>query len=157
MNTFSITFIANQQQTLNHDLHQCGAVTFGAFRERFWAPLMFWTPADYVTQWNEGIHRLLIGYPSSCLFTSMYNPSQANFLTWWILYRDHTTIFIYQQLLMLGELAQPFELLNMYASIPAKPDPVNEDGERISEWCVDVASIQDFYQNPYWWVDDVSL
>ena len=120
--------------TTDIDLDQAvGELTIDGFTESFDVPLHYWSRDDYERQWNEGLKRIDSGASRSCLITSMSDPAHANFIVWWIIYREGRQLFLQNQLLFLERLVGEFDESNPYQFIQDRvtTDP---DGGRISEW-----------------------
>jgi hypothetical protein len=71
----------------------------------------------------------------------MFDPSIANFIFWWTLYLDENTVHIQNQILFLNLLDKPFLELNPYEFIRTR-ETVTDEGDKISEWDVDVDDIK---------------
>lgn len=84
---FDIRFDNSASDDLDSDSSQ-GVLLLGQHRHLFSSSLEFWSPVDYELQWRRGIRNLVQGGEKSCLVTSITNPANANFLVWWILYRE---------------------------------------------------------------------
>jgi len=81
---FSIRFTSNKSETSAYgDKIVRGSITLNSFTEKFESPISYWSICDYETQWEDAAKRLTSGATSSCLVTSMKDPSKANFLFWW--------------------------------------------------------------------------
>lgn len=120
---------------------QVGEIQLGKFHETFMASLSYWTKLDYLIQWKVALIRICNGNDRSCLITSMFDPSIANFIFWWTLYLDGNIVHIQNQILFLDELDKPFLELNPYESIRTRKT-VSDEGDKISEWDVDVDDIK---------------
>jgi hypothetical protein len=112
-----------------------GEIQIGTFTERFLAPLSYWSTDAYARQWAEGLQRLVNQLSPSCLITSMYDPTYANFITLWNLYLDERTptVYVQNQILFFDQLHEAFALNRLYHYIPERMS-MNEDGHPISEW-----------------------
>jgi hypothetical protein len=141
---FAIDFAPDAaEEILFGELSRTGFIQLNAYRERFVAPLVYWTVADYRQQWGDGIRRILDGQPRSCLITSMRDPRSANFIQWWPLYRVDDSIYVQNQLLFFAALQGPFVPTDPYPHVSERRTR-SEDGEPISEWRVRAADIEQF-------------
>jgi hypothetical protein len=137
---FSINFI--DKQTENGDgRFQIGELRLGDFYETFWASLCYWNKSQYLHQWDDALKRLCNGNDKSCLITSMFNPSIANFIFWWPLYLDGSIVHVQNQILFFEQLDKPFSELNPYDFIGNRAT-INDDGNKISEWDVPLDDIK---------------
>lgn len=92
---------------------------------------------EYKSQWKDAVRRILLGHQKSCLVTSMLNPVEAVYIIIWPLYRRKDIIYIHNNIFFLDSLTEPFDLTNLYNSVPER-ETVSEGGEPISEWCVPI-------------------
>jgi hypothetical protein len=122
-------------------MYQVGEIRLGDFYETFWASLSYWNEYDYLNQWKDALKRICNGNNRSCLITSIYDPSNANYIFWWPLYLDENIVHIQNHILFLDELDQPFSEQNPYESIRSR-ETVSEDSSKISEWDVQVNDIK---------------
>ena len=113
------------------------------FTDRLAVPLVYWTAADYRRQWREAVRRTVEGHPRSALITSMREPTSANFIQWWPLYRVDQTVFVQHQILFMDTIPGPFRPDDWYEHVHDRRT-CNEDGERLSEWRVSVGDLQAF-------------
>jgi hypothetical protein len=67
-------FIDGNERFLVGDIH------LGEFHETFMASLSYWTKSDYFKQWKIALIKICNGNDKSCLITSMFDPSIANFI-----------------------------------------------------------------------------
>ena len=117
-----------------------GSLTIGDFSEQLHCSLSYWTRERYEAQWKEALSRLVNGESSSALVTSMHDPRFANFIRWWVMYRDLEIVQIQEHILFLRELDTPLDESDLYASVPDR-ETETEDGERVSEWVLPVSAI----------------
>ena len=110
-----------------------GEIVIDELSERFEAPLLYWSRGDYETQWRQGLSRTMTGEAKSCLVTSMYDPAKANFLVWWPIYREGSTLFVQNHLVFMDQLDEPLDLRDLYRSVRTRRTQTDE-GQRISEW-----------------------
>ena len=95
-----------------------------------------------MSQWKEGIERLLRREKNSAIVTTMYNPGTANFMLWWVMYLIEDDVFIQNHMLLLCELERPFDETDLYSFVP-KRKIQTEEGVPISEWSVSLSAIRD--------------
>jgi hypothetical protein len=112
-----------------------GGVTFGAFQERFVAPVERWTRVDYERQWLEAARRLLGEADRTGFVTAPYR-------FWWTAWREGERVFIHQEFFVPGRYAEPYDGRTPYEIIGARRTQ-SEDG-RVSEWEVTLGDIRDF-------------
>jgi hypothetical protein len=139
---FAFTFL--NEQRVDKDGLTKGQIRIGDFAELFEASLLYWSVEDYKKQWRQGLSRLLFEQKQSCLITSMYDPSDANFIFWWVLYPEGDTVYIQNHLLFLDQLDTAFSLSKLYDYIYPR-ETINEDGRKISEWSISTEAIRAFY------------
>jgi hypothetical protein len=133
--------LTDQEFVDGDERFQVGDIQIGEFHETFMASLSYWTKLDYLIQWKVALTRICNGNDKSCLITSMFDPSIANFIFWWTLYLDENTVHIQNQILFLNLLDKPFLELNPYEFIRTR-ETVTDEGDKISEWDVDVDDIK---------------
>ncbi len=92
-----------------------GSLAIGGFSEDFYASLSYWHRDNYLYQWREGLGRLLSGKRHSAVVTTMYNPSNANFIFWWVMYLIGDNVHIQNHVLLLEELERPFDEADLYS------------------------------------------
>jgi hypothetical protein len=119
-----------------------GEVLLGDEREAFVSLIGFWSPRDYLQQWEEGIRRLVNQNKTSCLITSLHDPKEADILTWWLLYPLDHNVHVQNALLVLSEQRAKFATNSPYDAIPPRRQ-FTDEGDQISEWIV---PLQDFAQ-----------
>lgn len=109
-----------------------GEIVIGDHTESFWAPLWYWSVADYERQWKEGLIRVVEGQTKSCLITSMNDPTLAKFIFWWPLYRVGNQIYIQNHILFLDKRLR-FSEKDLYERVPDR-EVLSDEGDPISEW-----------------------
>ena len=140
--SFSIGF----QGVTNRENLALGRIEVGDFDEAFWSNLSYWGRSDYQRSWASALEVLESDeHAVSCLVTSMVDPSDGNFVVCWPLYRSGDKVFVQNSLVFLRELERGFEPDRLWLSVRPRR-VVNEDGRRISEWAVDMASVRQFAQ-----------
>jgi CdiI N-terminal domain len=123
-----------------------GELKLGDDREYFQSILGFWGVDDYLQSWTEGLQRLLAGASISCLATSVIDPSNANFVEVWPLYREQSDVYVQNRLLFLDQLSHEFDPSEPWNSVDPR-SVVNEDGQRISEWRVNLSDVREFLES----------
>lgn len=123
-----------------------GELKLGDDREYFQSILGFWGVDDYLQSWTEGLQRLLAGASISCLATSVIDPSNANFVEVWPLYREQSDVYVQNRLLFLDQLSHEFDPSEPWNSVDPR-SVVNEDGQRISEWRVSLSDVREFLES----------
>jgi CdiI N-terminal domain len=140
---FSIAFTGFDEQD---PLVATGELRLGENHERFESVLGFWGVDDYRQSWTAGLQRLLAGESTSCLATSVSEPSNANFVEVWPLYRQGADVFVQNSLLFLDQLPREFDPGAPWQSV-APRSVVDEDGEPISEWRISLDDIRAFLES----------
>jgi hypothetical protein len=120
-----------------------GQIILNDFSERFESPLDFWTASDYERQWVLAVARLAGGESKSALITAMHPPDSANFLMWWLMFRDGNRVVFRNHMLLMERLETPFDLAKLYSFIPDRT-PGRDEEYPISEWSVDLEGVQSF-------------
>jgi hypothetical protein len=124
-------------------LARFGIIQLDMERERFLAPLSYWSVADYERQWRAAVRRIVDGQPRAALITSLADPSLADFVEWWPLYRVGQTVSVQNQLLFLDSLREPFDPADPYPHV-SELRTRSEDGQAISEWRITLADLEQF-------------
>lgn len=114
-------------------------VNIGDFREKFEVSLEFWSAKEYRAQWREGIKRVVNLGTDSCLIASVADPSQANFIFWWVIYVKGTEAIFQNQILFLEDVRN-FNISAPWESI-APREILSEDGMPISEWRIPIVEL----------------
>ncbi|BAZ28949.1 Immunity protein CdiI [Cylindrospermum sp. NIES-4074] len=145
MNKFDIKFISPPFFSSEHQDKVClGKININAFEESFLSPLSFWTKENYQEHWRISIQRMLFNkVAKSCLITSMYNPQNANFILWWLFYRDDKNVHIQNQILFFQDLEETFNMQKLHDYIPERKQ-YNHEGQLISEWKTNILSLERF-------------
>lgn len=118
-----------------------GEIRINDFSEFFHASLSYWSREDYISQWKRALKMIQDGKSESALITNMYNPKYANFIIWWVLYRDKKKVAIQNYMLFMDNLEEPFRADRFEQYIPERK-LFTEEGEPISEWEIDISDIQ---------------
>lgn len=117
--------------------------------EAFLANLEYWTPQQYRLHWQRELGTLVAGGAGTALISSMPVPSTGNFVFWWPIYRVANSVFVQNHVLFLEELDGSFEPNSLAKFVPNRRT-MSEDGEPISEWCLDIGSIEEFLATKKW-------
>lgn len=141
MNRFSID-LDNNEFKFEGDTVVPGLLKINNFSEKFHASLSYWDRDRYLLQWKEALDRIKYGEKNSAVITTMYDPSTANFIFWWVLYLLGNKVYIQNHVLFLEELKCPFNEADLYSFIPER-ETKTEEGESISEWVVEIEDIQE--------------
>jgi len=128
---FSISFPNNNSLAPNE--LKLGKIVLGDYSEYFKSSLSYWSVEDYKNHWKNALHKIAYESTKSCLITSIYNPQSSNFLYWWPIYKDGSSVFFQNQILFLKRVRPRFDPTNPYLSIPDRKT-INKDGNEISEW-----------------------
>ncbi|WP_330455490.1 hypothetical protein OIB37_00435 [Streptomyces sp. NBC_00820] len=121
-----------------------GRIVVGGFGETFPIDLTYWNSSHYEQSWSSALNRLEGGdVATSCLVSSLSDPVTANFISCWPLYRIGDDVFVQNSLVFLAELSEPFDPEQPWLSIGPR-EVVDEGGNEISEWRVDVEAVRRF-------------
>jgi hypothetical protein len=140
---FGIRFTGFDEQD---SLVAVGELRLGKDHERFESVLGFWRIDDYRDSWTMGLRRLLAGSSTSCLATSVSDPSSANFIELWPLYREERDVYVQNSLIFLDQLSHEFDPAAPWESV-APRSIADEDGQMISEWRVSLDDIREFLES----------
>jgi hypothetical protein len=139
MDFFEIIFMPAGESTAGR---RRGEIRVGSFSERFEADVSFWHESRYKSQWLDAAQRILVS-DRAVLVTSISEPSSANFVRWWAMYRESESIVLQEQICFLNELAAPFDPERPEASLRER-EISSEDGEEISEWQTTTEAVRQF-------------
>src|SRR5215211_3287823 len=108
--SFSIRFLTDEVSLpIAQEEVSIGEIKIDDFSERFRASLSYWDQKKYENHWKRAIEGIVDNTTStSCLITSMYDPSIANFIIWWPFYRVGNIVYIQNQIFFLESLQEPF-------------------------------------------------
>jgi hypothetical protein len=137
---FSIAFTGFDEQD---PMVAIGKLRLGDADEYFESVLGFWAADDYERSWSACLRRLLAGESISCLATSITNPPTANFVEVWPLYREGNDVYVQNSLIFLDQLSHEFNTDAPWESVSPR-ETVDEDGQVISEWKVNLTDIREF-------------
>lgn len=143
---FSISFLPDQPSDDEDEPDGWyGEIRIGKFNERFLSCLSFWSKEQYKAQWKQAITRIIRGEHVSALITGMYDPTKANHIIWWPMYREGRIVYIQNQLLFMHQIKGIFNIENPYEYIDTR-EVSTEDGASISEWSIDIHNLEEFMQ-----------
>jgi CdiI N-terminal domain len=138
---FSVAFTGFDEED---PLVAIGELKLGEHSEYFESTLEFWGLEDYEGSWAAGLRRLIDGSSVSCLATSMIDPSIANFVEVWPLYRSGDDVYVQDQLIFMDQLSHEFDPAAPWESVKPR-SVINENGQEIQEWRVSLEDVQEFY------------
>jgi hypothetical protein len=142
--SFSIDFVPGLVPDLERGEDAVwGEIQLGDHRERFIASLGFWSKSDYLANWRRSLSRIIHSARSSALITSITDPAQSNFLTWWPIYRLGDDLCFQQQYLGLNSLTRQFDPKDPYEHVPPRVT-LTADGQKISEWRIPLEAARSF-------------
>lgn len=146
---FSISLIPDPVPNLDPGVvASLGVIQIGSFQERFIASLMYWSADDYKRHWKQAIERILHSSEVSCLITSMVDPATASHIFWWPMYRVNDNVLIQNHILFFDQLQSSFDERNPFSSVTER-QTIDEDGNIISEWSVQINELEDFLIREY--------
>ncbi|MFG2481100.1 hypothetical protein [Streptomyces fagopyri] len=106
--------------------------------------LTFWDSGHYEKSWANALRQLEeADVVTSCLVSSITDPRTANFIFCWPLYRIRGDVFVQNSLIILNEIDNTFAPESPWISVTPR-EIVDEDGNKISEWCIDIESVREF-------------
>ncbi len=120
-----------------------GEIRIGDFVEKFEMPVSFWAPQEYRKHWQAALDRIIFVAQKSCLVTSMVDPRHANFIVWWPIYREGSSVIFQNQILFMDKLDSPFNPQDPFVHIQDRR-VIAENGTPLSEWSVHISEIEDF-------------
>jgi|SRR5262245_37081281 len=146
---FSIDLIPDPVPKLDPGvIASLGVIQIGSFQERFIASLMYWKTDDYNRHWKQAIERILHLSDVSCLITSMTDPTTGDHIFWWPMYRVNDQVFIQNHILFIDQLQYQLDERNPFSSVTER-QIIDEDGNRISEWSVQINELEEFLLKEY--------
>src|SRR5688572_20025050 len=86
-----------------------GLLIIDSYVERFVVATDYWDVTRYRLHWRQAITRIVQQSVTSALITSMYDPSVANFIYWWPMYRLGDTVVFQNHILFFNELQTHFD------------------------------------------------
>lgn len=120
--------------------HARGSIAIGSFREYFDAPLGYWKRGDYERSWSAAAHRVVVESKDACFAVSMQGPAVANFVFCWAVYLTGGQL-VFQNCMVFCTPAEPIFPDRFHECPPARVS-VNEEGQRISEWTLEILDLQ---------------
>ncbi|HLX53220.1 MAG TPA: hypothetical protein VKR58_04740 [Aquella sp.] len=119
-----------------------GEIQINDFKETLYIPIEWWNTKNYLTQWQEGIKRLT-DHDTSCFVVAIDNPKLRKFIEWWVLYKVNNKIYVQNQIIVADIYTErignkQFTVQSCYDFIPERGEPYDEDGNKISEWVVEL-------------------
>ncbi len=143
---FSIELQENQEAgERGGDSEVSGKIVIGDFTETFRVPLGFWREADYRRNWRQAFDVLdAAPHATSCLMTSMTDPSNSNFLSCWPMYREGDNVYIQNAIVFLDEVGKDFDPEEPWRAVGPRQS-IDEDGNKISEWTTSMGSLREFF------------
>jgi hypothetical protein len=141
MSNFDIAFADDIRD--DDPLIAIGRIQLGEHTETFEAFVGYWPIERYRQSWIAELRRLTGDADSACLLTSVWGkPEEANFAQAWTLYRFGEVVRVQENLILFDQLDHDFDPDEPWKSIPSYAE--FEDGERISEWRISLADIEEF-------------
>jgi CdiI N-terminal domain len=117
-----------------------GSIRINSFEESFQADLSYWSAQDYQRSWRQQLLRAVSRRTDSCVITSISDPATANFIEWWLLYPRGEKVAVQNHVLLLQDLAEPFDPQQPERHIPPL-ERVSDDGVVLSTWDVSVEAV----------------
>jgi len=71
----------------------------------------------------------------------MHDPTAANFIYWWPMYRLDDTVHFQNHILFLNELKAPFDPNDPFRFVRERTI-FNSQGDRISEWSISISELE---------------
>jgi hypothetical protein len=141
---FEIKFIS-EPAIQDEELSATGIITIGDFSETFISPIGYWTLKDYERHWSAAAQRLLRGLKRSAFLTSMYEPTQTNFLTWYPVWQVGNGLCFQNQILFFPKRTTHFDPGNPFKHVGKRR--ITSAGRPISEWKSSLDDIQQFIES----------
>lgn len=121
-----------------------GEIEIDGYKESFFAPVGYWSRGDYLSSWKRALAEGFRDGSHAVLVTSMRNPLSCNFIFYWVVFLEGDQAYIQNGVIFLDEISEPFEPRKINSYVSAREE-VNEDGQVISQWKVNLLSIKDFF------------
>lgn len=138
---FTIELVGEKNEIIESTFYRRFRIVIGDFAEQLLSPLTFWSVDDYFSHWRVQLFNFLRNnLDKSFLITEMQNPETANFIRWWVLYREGDSVCFQEQLLFLDELEGRFSIESAFRYV-GDHQILNEDGDEISEWKISVQEL----------------
>lgn len=122
-----------------------GTIVAGDLSEEFEVSLVDWDEAAYRDSWCRELSRFVRGADKAVLLTVAMDPSRANWMRGYVLYKFGPEVRVQERMFILDELREQFNLSDPSASV-GDYESVNEDGMRISQWVVPMRDIEQFWR-----------
>ena len=119
-----------------------GRITLGDHVESFTAAAQPWDAARYEKQWRHAARELAGGAERTAFVTSFIHPN-AHHTFIWAAWRVGTDVHLQEMLLLRGLLPGVLDVDRIGAFVPDHTR-VSEDGDKISEWVVDLDDVARF-------------
>jgi hypothetical protein len=121
-----------------------GRITVRGFEETFPMDLTYWGAEKYRASWVKALRVLERGDDAtSCLISSITDPSTSNFVFCWPLYRSQDLVYVQNSIIFLEELDEDFDPDRPWRFVEPR-STVAEEGHEISEWQTTVDEVRDF-------------
>jgi CdiI N-terminal domain len=110
----------------------------------------YWSTEQYVRQWREAIDRLIneeSNESQSALVTAIHDPIKPQYgyvVHWWPLYKRSTSIFVHEASIPFEPKEVPLNLHDLYSYIPSRE---TKEGNKPSEWEIDLQDLKDWRRN----------
>lgn len=141
MKKFNIEVMKKKPVVINGYKHYKGQITIGDFQESFYMPVDSWSIPEYKKQWKEGLERIKT-HDSSCLVVN-----SIGYIEFWSLYREGEKIFIHNNCLFERPKGLPrFDINTCYLYVIPR-ETIDEDGNKISEWQVDLQDVLEYLKS----------
>lgn len=138
---FNVSFIDSVETF--YEGHIRGHIVAGSLDEQFEVPASHWSRRDYCESWDSELSRLVAGQGKAVIMTLVVEPSTANWLRGYELYRFDDEVRIHERMFMVDDLECAVDLKNP-SRMMGEYRSETEEGLRISEWRVSIRDIQDF-------------
>ncbi len=140
---FSIEMVASKNEIIESVHYRRFKIIINDFSEELLLPLDFWGVNDYISHWRKQLTQFLSDkQDKTYLITEMHNPNTANFIRWWIIYRENDSVFFQEQLVFMDDIVGVFSPDDAYSYIEERR-VITEDGDEISEWEARVSDVTD--------------
>ncbi|MGY6269025.1 hypothetical protein ACXIUT_04985 [Achromobacter denitrificans] len=95
-----------------------GEVEIDGYKESFFAPVEYWSRADYLRSWKRALAEGFRDGAHAVLVTSMRNSLSCNFVFYWVVFLEGDKAYIQNGVIFIDELSEPFapHKINSYVS-----------------------------------------
>lgn len=121
------------------------SIIIDQFEEKLYIPISYWDIDSYKAQWRESLSEGLKNRKHSGLAVTMYAADQTSFIFIWVAYFKGNDVFIQNSVLFMDDCPS-FSPSKINEFIEPRMTH-DEDGEKISEWRTDLASIITFFES----------